>query len=57
MTHKKVNFDPIWGPKMGSKMGQDGEARVQAFLDGGFSKALGPKIAPRWLKMASSSPR
>ena len=44
-------------PKMGSKMVRNGGQPAQAFLSGGISKALGPKMPPRCLKMASNSPR
>jgi len=57
LTPKITKHAPILGPKLDPKMVQDGEVGVQANQDGGFSKALGPKIAPRWLKMASSTPR
>ena len=36
LTPQKVNFEPILGPKINSKMGQDGEGGAQANLDGGF---------------------
>ena len=53
MTPKKVNFKQILGPKMGNF----GEAAAQAEPAGALLKALVFKMAPRWLKMASSSPR
>ena len=56
-TPKKVNFKPILGPKMGPKMGHFGEAPQQAQEAGAILKALVSKMAPRWLKMASSSQR
>ena len=52
-TPKKVNFKPILGPKMGHFGG--GAARAEPA--GALLKALVFKMAPRSLKMASSSPR
>ena len=54
---QKVNFKQIWGPKMDPKMGHFGGRRQQAEPAGALLKALVFKMAPRWLKMASSSPR
>ena len=56
-TPKKVNFKPILDPKMGPKMSNFGGAAAQAEPAGAHLKALVSKMAPRWLKMASSSPR
>ena len=56
-TPNKVNFKPILGPKMDPKMVQDGEGGAQSQPAGALLKALVSKMAPRWLKMASSSPR
>ena len=56
-TPKKVNFKPILGPKMEPKMDHLGEAPEQSQEAGAILKALVFKMAPRWLKMASSSPR
>ena len=56
-TPKKVNFKPILGPKMGPKIGYFGGAAPWANPAGALLKALVFKMAPRWLKMASSSPR
>ena len=56
-TPTKVNFKPILGPKMDPKMGHLGEGPQQAEPAGALLKALVSKMAPRWLKMASSSPR
>ena len=57
MAPKITKNRPILGPKMDPKMAQDGDARAQANLDGAILKALVSKMAPRWLKMAPSSPR
>ena len=57
MTPKNVKFKPILGPKMDPKMGNLGEGAPQAQPAGALLKALVSKMAPRWLKMASSSPR
>ena len=54
---KKVIFKPILGPKLGPKIAQnlgDGQLAQPA---GALLKALVFKMAPRWVKMASSSPR
>ena len=56
-TPNKVNFKPILGPKMGPKISHFGEGAAQAEPAGALLKALVFKMAPRWLKMASSSPR
>ena len=57
MTPKNANFKPILGPKMDPKMSYLGEGAAQAEPAGALLKALVFKMAPRWLKMASSSPR
>ena len=56
-TPKKLHFKQILGPKMDPKMSYLGEAPQQAQEAGAILKALVSKMAPRWLKMASSSPR
>ena len=56
-TPKKVNFKQILGPKMNPKMDHFGGPPQQAEPAGALLKALVFKMAPRWLKMASSSPR
>ena len=57
MTPQKVNFKPILGPEMDPKISHFGGRRQQANPAGALLKALVFKMAPRWLKMASSSPR
>ena len=47
----------ILGPKMDPKMGHLGEGAPRAQPAGALVKALVSKMAPRWLKMAPSSPR
>jgi hypothetical protein len=56
-TPKKVNFKPILDPKMHPKITQKLGAGARAEPAGALLKALVFKMAPRWLKMASSSPR
>ena len=56
-TPEKIIFKPILGPKMGPKIGYFGEGAAQAEPAGALLKALVFKMASRWLKMASSSPR
>ena len=56
-TPQKVNFKQILGPKLDPKMAQNLGAPAQAEPAGALLKALVSKMAPRWLKMASSSPR
>ena len=56
-TPKKVNFKSILGPKMGPKMGHFGGPEARSQPAGASLKALVFKMAPRWLKLASSSPR
>ena len=48
---------PVLGPKMDPKMGHLGGAPAQSQEAGAILKALVSKMAPRWLKMAPSSPR
>ena len=57
MTPQKMEIKPICVPKMGPKITQNGEVQVQENLDGAILEALVSKMAPRWLKMAPSSPR
>ena len=54
---QKVNFKPILGPKMDPKMGNFGGGAARANPAGAILEALVSKMVPRWLKMASSSPR
>ena len=56
-TPQKMNFKPILGPKMGPKIGNFGGPPAQSQEAGAILKALVSKMAPRWFKMASSSPR
>jgi hypothetical protein len=56
-TPKKVIFKQILGPKLGPKTAQNLGAGSRAEPAGALLKALVFKMAPRWLKMASSSPR
>ena len=46
-AQKCPKHDPIWGPKLAS----------QANVDRGVWKALGPRMPPKWLKMARDGPR
>ena len=57
MTPENVKFKHILGPKMSPQMGYLGGQEAQAQEAGAILKALVFKMAPRWLKMASSSPR
>jgi len=57
MTPKITKNQPILGPKMDPKMGQNGEGAQQSQPDGAISEALVSKMAPKWLKMAPNSPR
>ena len=41
---------------MGTKIAQNGEVQAQANPAGAILEALVSKMAPRWLKMAPSSP-
>ena len=54
---KKSDFQANFGPQNGPKMGHFGGAAARAEPAGALLKALVFKMAPRWLKMASSSPR
>jgi hypothetical protein len=56
-TPQKVNFKPILDPKMNPKISNFGGGAARANPAGALLKALVSKMAPRWLKMASSSPR
>ena len=56
-TPQKMIFAPILDPKMGPKMRHFGGGAAQSQEAGAILKALVFKMAPRWLKMASSSPR
>ena len=54
----KINTNlPMLGPNMDPKIAQDGEGGAQANPAGAILKALVSQMAPRWLKMAPSSPR
>ena len=57
ITPKITKNTQILGPKMDPKINQDSEHGAPANLDGAILKALVSKMAPRWLKMALSSPR
>ena len=57
MASKKVHFRQILGPKLGPKIGNFGGTAAQSERDGALLEALVFKMAPRWLKMASRSPR
>ena len=57
MTSKEVIFKPILGSKLGPKIGNFGEGAARSERDGALLEALVFKMAPRWLKMASRSPR
>jgi hypothetical protein len=52
-----VKIKRIFGLKMDPKIAQNGGVQAQANLDGAILEALVSKMAPRWLKMAPSSPR
>ena len=57
MTSNIFKIKLILDPKMDPKMGQDGGPRQQSQPAGAIIEALVSKIAPRWLKMSSNSPR
>ena len=54
MTSKITQKIQNLGPKMGPEMAKDGDRHNHL---GGVLEAFGPKMRPRYLKMASSSPR
>ena len=50
MTQQNTKNKQMLGSKMGPKMGQDRQAHPGKDLDGGFRKALVPKMAQDGLK-------
>ena len=56
MTPKITKNELVLGPKLAPRIPEIGEGGLQANQDQVLWK-LGPKKAPRWLKMAPRSPR
>ena len=57
MTPKKSKNMQVWGSKMGSKWVKMAQPGHRLSHPEGVLEALGPKMRPRWPKMATNSPR
>ena len=56
-SNKKIKFCQFWAPKWTPKLLKMAFNRAQSQEAGAILKALVSKVAPRWLKIAPSSPR
>ena len=57
MIPKITKNGPVLGPKLAPEIPEIGGPGLGQIFDRVFWKPLGPKKAPRWLKMAPRSPR